>query len=76
MDVGTLWEMARTAGPFGTAILFLLWIEERRERRQVQRQVMKMHKENRDLLHTIVAHVTDAHGSTTAESGKDSPHGR
>lgn len=36
--LGQLWELARTAGPFGTAIMFYIWMRTDKERRKNQKE--------------------------------------
>lgn len=76
MDFGAIWELVKTLGPGGATLCLLLWLDERRERRQGQRQREKLHRENTKRLEHLlrmvakIAPATDARVSSIAKSGR------
>lgn len=76
MNLDTIWELAKLLGPGGTVLGFLLWWDERRERRQIQQHVARLHRDNTKRLERILRKVSDlslasgARAMSTAKSGR------
>lgn len=78
MDLSTIWELTKTLGPGGAVLCLLLWLDERRERRQIQQHVTKLHRENIRLLERLlrkVDHVLAARATNTARLGNSKRRG-
>lgn len=84
MSIEALWDIARNLGPGGAVLLLLLWLDERRERREVQKTVERLHHENMERSERLhqenkerfdelferltTSHAQDARGPSTARS--------
>lgn len=76
MELNTIWEIAKNLGPGGAVLCLLLWLDERRERRQVQRHVSKLHGDNTKRLEKLlrqigrIDRVLAAPATSIAKSGR------
>lgn len=48
-----LWELAKTAGPFGTVLMIYLWLRCDKERREKIVECSSLHKEYQDRIYKI-----------------------
>lgn len=74
MDMELLLKTAQGLGGPAAIIFALLWWEERRERRQIQNYVAKLHRENTARLVWLIqasAHASGVPVPIFAESGED-----
>jgi hypothetical protein len=70
-DTALLWEIARNIGAGGFVLAMLLYLDERRERRQIQQVVRRMHAENIKYMRQLLRknRASAANGRHTAGSG-------
>lgn len=61
MTLDFIQELAKFLGAGGTLLFGVLWLEERRERRQIQRHVAQLHKENTGRLEWIIQQMGGRH---------------
>lgn len=57
---GDLWEAAKTAGPFGTLLLMVLWWLERGDRVRLQRERDALLERVLTTMHASSASIQDA----------------
>jgi hypothetical protein len=72
-DTALLWEIARNIGAGGFVLAMLLYLDERRERRQIQQVVRRMHAENIKYMRQLLrkSRASAANGKATAGSGRN-----
>jgi hypothetical protein len=72
-DLATLWDIAQKIGAGGFVLAMLLYLDERRERRQIQQVVRRMHAENIKYMRQLLrkSRASAANGKATAGSGRN-----
>ena len=76
MALSEIWEIAKALGPGGAALCLGLWLDERRERRQIQVHVAKLHHDNTRRLERLIretgkiGRAMAARDSTIVASGR------